>query len=101
MNTYEEWLEERFNDPKYLGQDLSRMAWDYRQRKIDELKEQNKKMREALEFYADVESYNLTHVNQNKGHATNLIGKDHYYNEKAGRFFGGKRARQCLEEIGD
>lgn len=59
---------------------------------IRELKERLKEAEKVIEFYADVESYNLTHANQSKGYATNIRVSDHYYNEKAKRFFGGKKA---------
>ena len=55
-------------------------------------------MSEVIKWYNNVESYNLTHVNQDKGCATNLVSADHYYNTTAKRIFGGKKARDFINE---
>jgi len=36
--TFKEWFSTTINDTQYLGMDLSKMAWEYQQEEIDQLK---------------------------------------------------------------
>ena len=64
--------------------------------------EQNLKMRECLEFYGDVESWNMRHYrvgDVKDSDAKSIVNSDLYLSEKANRLFGGKRSRKLLEEL--
>lgn len=56
--------------------------------------EREAKLLEVVRFYADWESWNRSEVE----HAGEIVGKDHA--ELNGLLVGGKRARQCLKELG-
>lgn len=67
---------------------------------IEKLKKQNEIMRQALEFYADIDSwdcptglYDVTAIVDDES--------NHYYSDVAGDFddVGGKRARQALKDV--
>lgn len=71
---------------------------------IFELKQKLALAVEALKFYADVESWQLRTFNEadvTKGYAVRISNHDAEYLEPANRYFGGKRARQCLKEVED
>lgn len=54
-------------------------------------------LKEALEFYADVESWNLIHPNHDKKDAKTINNSDLVFDTF--RSFGGKRAREALKKV--
>jgi len=67
----------------------------YKTSKEMQLEKENQKLREALKFYADPTNWQDTDILGSDGPA---ILDDEYEPEKH-LTVGGKRARQCLEEI--
>jgi hypothetical protein len=71
-----------------------REAWNHQQEKIDKLEKDLEKCKEVLGFYGDVDNW----VDDSRMEYDLLdYTVDEYSNIKIG--IGGKRARQCLEEL--
>lgn len=69
---------------------------------IDKIKSLEAKLAlaiEALEFYANVESWNLIHPSHDRKDAKTIVNMDTSFNDLARRSFGGKLARKALTEI--
>lgn len=56
---------------------------------VEKLQTENKKLREALEFYANKYSWQGTHIGPS----------DYWFDDKQGYYFGGLRAREALKEV--
>ncbi len=70
------------------------------QKKIDQLKKENEKLREGLEFYANTASWVRGKSDGNMG----ILSKDRetiFYAYCKGVNFGGKKAREILKEVRD
>lgn len=68
--------------------------------KMCELEKENKKLRSALEFYADMENWQLRTFNENnvqKGFAMRIRQDDCEFLSGPNRHFGGRRAREVLK----
>jgi hypothetical protein len=70
--------------------------------KIKKLEEQNKKLRECVEFYASPDNYFLTTHQRPRVQSGQRVLTVNDMNQIETHIFpvGGKRARQCLKEIG-
>ena len=73
-------------------------ALDYKQKEIDQLQAENKKLRACTEFYGEV--FNWRDSGQDYGHGTiKPDDKEDLSEDDRVRLFAGKRARQCLREL--
>jgi len=69
---------------------------------LDKLKEDKKKLVEALKFYADTNNWDAADGVHDSIISGVITGADHYEPwDKAGIAVGGKLARQVLKEIGE
>ena len=69
---------------------------------VDKLKEENKKLVEALKFYADTNNWDAAEGVHDSVISGVITGADHYEPwGEAGIAVGGKLARQVLKEVGE
>ena len=99
METFEEWFDREPMPESYkemarhfylLNRELSQVAWNHQQQKIERLESDKAKLVECVRFYGSEGAYRSKHG----GHIENRnfhspIGQD-----------CGKRARQCLKDLG-
>jgi hypothetical protein len=92
---FKEWQDSCYLDGDRRPDPTIEEAWkaaiSYKQKEIDKLQVENKKLREALCFYANKYAWQGTHIGPS----------DYWFDDKQGYYFGGLRAREALKEVGE
>lgn len=100
IKTFQEWCNSYDDFEMFVGvnkmshRDVARLAWDYRLNEIVHLQDQNKIIREALLFYADIE-------NNTKDGEGKLYGfNDMWMGNECWTHDQGNKAKEALKQVG-
>lgn len=107
--TFEEWLATKTDikegDNPYKDLCIRRMKdpWSHQQQKIDKLERDNEVLKEACEFYGNIENYQNDYKGRKpvSGMRKAQLRRIRAYdcNDNGSISYGGKRARQALSKI--